>query len=72
MSSVIAEVISSDDTSAITDDMITAELTKMRGTIMQRPSSVSAVKIDGERAYDRVRSGEDVVLPSREVTISNC
>jgi tRNA pseudouridine55 synthase len=37
---------------------------------MQRPSSVSAVKIDGERAYDRVRSGEEVVLPSREVTIS--
>jgi len=67
---VEGEVISTADTSAITDDMITAELTKMRGTIMQRPSSVSAVKIDGERAYDRVRSGEDVVLPSREVTIS--
>lgn len=67
---VEGEVISSADTSAITDDMITAELTKMRGTILQRPSSVSAVKIDGERAYDRVRSGEEVVLPSREVTIS--
>lgn len=67
---VEGEVISSADTSAITDEMITAELSKMRGTIMQRPSSVSAVKIDGERAYDRVRSGEDVVLPSREVTIS--
>ena len=67
---VEGEVISTADTSAITDEMITAELSKMRGTIMQRPSSVSAVKIDGERAYDRVRSGEDVVLPSREVTIS--
>lgn len=67
---VEGEVISSADTSAITDDMISAELTKMRGTILQRPSSVSAVKIDGERAYDRVRSGEEVVLPSREVTIS--
>lgn len=63
-------VISTADTSAITDEMINAELTKMRGTIMQRPSSVSAVKIDGERAYDRVKSGENVVLPSREVTIS--
>jgi tRNA pseudouridine55 synthase len=42
----------------------------MRGTFMQRPSSVSAVKVDGERAYDRVRSGETVVLASREVTIS--
>jgi tRNA pseudouridine55 synthase len=67
---VEGEVISSADTSAVTDQQIHAELAKMRGTIMQRPSSVSAVKIDGERAYDRVRSGEDVVLPEREVTIS--
>ncbi len=67
---VEGEVISSADTSGIADEQIHAELAKMRGTIMQRPSSVSAVKIDGERAYDRVRSGEDVVLPEREVTIS--
>ena len=67
---VEGEVISTADTSAITDAQIHEELSKMRGTIMQRPSSVSAVKIDGERAYDRVRSGEEVVLPSREVTIS--
>jgi tRNA pseudouridine55 synthase len=67
---VEGEVISTADTSAITDAQIHDELSKMRGTIMQRPSSVSAVKIDGERAYDRVRSGEEVVLPSREVTIS--
>lgn len=40
------------------------------GTIAQRPSSVSAVKIDGKRAYDRVRSGEDVDLPERTVTVS--
>ena len=67
---VEGEVISTANTSAITDEEIHAELAKMRGTIMQRPSSVSAVKIDGERAYDRVRSGEEVVLPAREVTIS--
>jgi tRNA pseudouridine55 synthase len=41
------------------------------GTIEQVPSSVSAVKQDGRRAYDRVRAGEDVVLPSRTVTISS-
>jgi len=63
-------VISTADTSAITDSQIHDELLKMRGTILQRPSSVSAVKIDGERAYDRVRSGEAVVLPARTVTIS--
>lgn len=64
------EVISTSDTSEITDSQIHDELLKMRGTIMQRPSSVSAVKVDGERAYNRVRSGEEVVLPPREITIT--
>lgn len=64
------EVIATVDASAITDEQINAELGTMRGTFMQRPSSVSAVKVDGEHAYDRVRSGETVVLASREVTIS--
>ena len=63
-------VIATTDASNITDDQIHAKLATMRGTFMQRPSSVSAVKVDGERAYDRVRAGEDVVLASREVTIS--
>jgi tRNA pseudouridine55 synthase len=65
------EVIKSTDSSHISDEQIQDEIAKMRGTILQRPSSVSAVKIDGERAYSRVRSGEDVVLPAREVTISS-
>ena len=67
---VEGEVISRGDVSDITDSQIEAELVKMRGTIMQRPSSVSAVKVDGERAYDRVRAGESVELAAREVTIS--
>jgi tRNA pseudouridine55 synthase len=40
-----------------------------RGHVRQRPSSVSAVHIDGKRAHERVRSGEDVDLPERDVTI---
>ena len=64
------EIISKGDVSNITDAQIQAELAKMRGTIMQRPSSVSAVKVDGERAYDRVRAGEVVELAARQVTIS--
>jgi len=64
------EVLSTHDTSNITDQQINDELAKMQGQILQRPSSVSAVKIAGERAYDRVRAGEEVVLPAREVTIS--
>ncbi len=64
------EIISHGDVSGITDEQIEIELAKMRGTIMQRPSSVSAIKVDGERAYDRVRAGEVVELAAREVTIS--
>jgi tRNA pseudouridine55 synthase len=65
------EIISTADTSSVTDEMIRENLATMIGTIAQRPSSVSAVKIDGERAYDRVRAGEKVELPSRQVTITH-
>lgn len=47
-----------------------AALGHWRGEIDQRPSSVSAIKIAGRRAYARVRAGEDVRLPARRVTIS--
>ena len=43
---------------------------QLTGDIMQRPSSVSAIKVDGRRAYDRVRSGKEVSLPPRPVTVS--
>ena len=33
------------------------------------PSSVSAIKVDGQRSYARVRAGQDVVLPPRPVTV---
>ncbi|SJM62598.1 tRNA pseudouridine synthase B [Actinomycetales bacterium JB111] len=46
-----------------------AALESLTGEISQVPSSVSAVKVDGERAYARVRAGEDVELAAREVTI---
>lgn len=39
------------------------------GDIEQRPSSVSAVKVDGRRSYARVRAGEAVELPARPVTV---
>jgi tRNA pseudouridine55 synthase len=40
------------------------------GEIDQVPSSVSAIKVDGVRSYKRVRSGEEVDLPARRVTIT--
>jgi tRNA pseudouridine55 synthase len=54
----------------IEGDVIDLTLDAQRGVIGQRPSSVSAIKVDGKRAYDLVRQGEEVELPSREVTIS--
>ena len=39
------------------------------GDIEQKPSAVSAIKVDGKRAYARVRDGEDVDLPARPVTV---
>jgi len=65
------EVISEADTSNITDDQIKTGLSKMVGEIQQRPSSVSAVKVAGERAYDRVRAGEVFELAARAITISS-
>jgi tRNA pseudouridine55 synthase len=64
------EVVSEVDASQINDEQIKTGLTKMVGEIQQRPSSVSAVKVDGERAYDRVRAGEVFELAARTITIS--
>lgn len=43
---------------------------QLSGDIQQVPSSVSAIKVDGKRAYARVRGGEDVALPPRPVRVS--
>jgi len=66
----VVTTASKDQINSITDKAIKDELGKMRGSIMQRPSSVSAVKVAGERAYARVRAGEEFELPVRQVTIS--
>lgn len=65
------EILSEADASLISDEEIRAGLAKMVGEIQQRPSSVSAVKVGGERAYDRVRAGEVFELAARTITISS-
>ena len=65
------EVISEVSAEHISDEEINKGLAKMVGEIQQRPSSVSAVKVDGERAYDRVRAGEVFELAARTITISS-
>lgn len=64
------DVISSADASGVTDEQITAAIKPLTGEIMQVPSSVSAIKVDGERAYARVRGGDEVKLAARPVTVS--
>ena len=48
---------------------ITATLPQFTGEIMQTPPAFSAIKVDGERAYDLARAGETVVLEPRPVFI---
>jgi len=50
-------------------EAIRALLPEFTGDIMQRPPAYSALKVDGERAYDLARSGADVVLDERPVAI---
>jgi tRNA pseudouridine55 synthase len=52
-------------------DRIEQALESLRGEIQQVPSTVSAIKVDGKRAYARARAGEDVTLSARPVTISD-
>lgn len=63
------EVLSEADASKITKEQLQLEIEKLTGEIEQVPSSVSAIKVDGRRAYDIVRSGESVELTSRRVKI---
>ena len=53
----------------VTDEQIENAIAGLRGDISQRPSSVSAVKVDGKRAYQLVREGQDVQLAERAVRI---
>lgn len=64
------EIVSEVDARHVEDDAIAKGIQALTGDIMQVPSSVSAVKIDGKRAYARVREGEQVEIPARPVTIT--
>lgn len=63
------EVIETRSTSGVTDNQILEVVRNYRGPISQRPSTVSAIKLDGKRAYARVRDGEEVSIPARDVII---
>lgn len=64
------EILSTTDATGVSDAEIHAVLATMVGEIMQRPTKVSAIKIDGKRAYDLARKGADFEIPARKVTIT--
>jgi len=64
------DTVSTVDASTVSLAALEAALQPLRGPISQVPSSVSAIKVDGRRAYDLVRGGETVELKSRAVTVS--
>jgi tRNA pseudouridine55 synthase len=64
------EVLTEVSAASVSDEAILAGIAALTGDILQRPSSVSAIKVAGERAYARVRAGEDVELAARPVTVA--
>ena len=63
------EVVSETIAAAITEEQIRAGVERLTGDLLQVPSSVSAIKVAGQRSYARVRSGETVALEPRPVTV---
>ncbi|MFE9318451.1 tRNA pseudouridine(55) synthase TruB [Streptomyces albidoflavus] len=65
------EITASADASGIGRAAVDAGVAELTGDIMQVPSKVSAIKIDGKRSYTRVREGEEFEIPARPVTVSS-
>lgn len=55
--------------SHITNELLTEAIAKLTGIIEQIPPAHSAIKINGKRAYEAARQGQEVVIKSRQVEI---
>lgn len=64
------EVTAFHDVAGLTVAAVEHAIAGLTGEISQVPSAVSAIKVDGQRSYARVRAGQDVVLRPRPVTVS--
>jgi len=65
------DVIATVATGDVTEERVLNELSGLVGDIDQVPSAVSAIKVDGRRAYERVRAGESVELAARHVRVDS-
>jgi tRNA pseudouridine55 synthase len=64
------EVVATADASGTALNAVVVGMAGLTGDIEQVPSTISAIKVDGKRAYARARAGEEVVLAPRPVTVS--
>jgi tRNA pseudouridine55 synthase len=65
------EVTETASAAAVTREAVDTGIAALTGDILQVPSKVSAIKVNGVRSYARVRGGEDFELPARPVTVSS-
>jgi len=63
------DIVETQSASEVTDAAIATGVARLTGPIEQVPSTFSAIKVDGRRAYDRARAGEEVDLKARPVVI---
>jgi tRNA pseudouridine55 synthase len=63
------ELVAAVSAAEVDELAVRAAMAKLTGEIEQVPSAVSAIKVDGQRAYKRVRAGEHVELAARPVTV---
>lgn len=62
-------ILAAADASAVGHEAVRAGVAALTGDIMQVPTQISAIKVDGERAYRRVRAGEEIELAARPVSV---
>ena len=64
------DLVAATSAATVTEQMVLAAMESLTGEIVQVPSAVSAIKVDGQRAYKRVRVGQQVELSARPVTVT--
>jgi tRNA pseudouridine55 synthase len=64
------EITATHDVSGLSLEAIGLAVADLTGEISQVPSAVSAIKVNGQRSYARVRAGHDVVLAARPVHVA--
>ncbi|MEV4677718.1 MULTISPECIES: tRNA pseudouridine(55) synthase TruB [Actinomadura] len=63
------EITATASAASVADEALRAGVAALTGPIQQVPPQVSAIKVNGERAYKMARKGEDVALAARPVTV---